>query len=152
MYLDWESRQAMADTKSSGVSSAPEPNEDEDDIRARFAAMEASARQVPTPSDLPEPPSRTFTRPTLHEFAPGGRDGKIGKLSVKNVGGAGLASSTGIMIFASVVMGVGLGAAADYFLLGRPQTPWGLITGFFVGLLLAGMQLVRLLKQIGGQK
>ena len=145
MYSGWERRLAMADTKN-GVGSLPEPD-DADDLRARFARAEQAAQNAPLPSDLPHPPDRVFTRPVIKEVSPI-QQGKIGRVRVADVSNAGMSASVGISLFAAVGGGVLMGALADKFLLGQPATPWGLITGFFVGLFVSGYQLARLMTQI----
>lgn len=146
-------RSTSTTTKRTGFGDDDGPHQSNDatadDVAARFVNPDEDERlRAPKADDLPPVPKVAFTRPVVKEFAPLGTGGKVGHVSVKNVRGAGLASSAGLLLFAAVALCTGLGALVDNFVLNKPATPWGLIVGFFVGLLAGGIQLARLIQQL----
>lgn len=138
-------------------SEAPE-TEPADDLRARFPDPENDPRlKTPRGSDLPEVPKTEFTRPSLPQVEPfrqgrggsgRGGSGRGGVPSAADIRGAGLASAIGIQLFMSIGGGVGLGALVDKFALHGPTTPWGLITGFFLGAVAGFMNMMRLVNRL----
>lgn len=134
------------------MSSENEEKKQGDDIASRFFDVETDERLKP-PTDLPEPPKVNFKRPNTKTAHPErGADGfRVNgeQVSGEEIRNAGLASSLGIGLVAAIAVGVGLGYLADY-LLGNKGTPWGLITGFFIGVITGFVNLVRLANQITG--
>jgi hypothetical protein len=131
--------------------------EDDDDIASRFPNVETDTR-LNAPTDLPEPPKVTFQRPetraargekpdpaTDGDSVNLGRGGRIGGGEMRN---AGMAATIGWSLAISIFVGAGLGYLVDRFLLGNPQTPWGLIIGFLVGTVSGFVNMVRLANQL----
>ena len=136
----------------SALKEMPNPPEttidSEEDVAARFADLQSDARlKVSEQYALPDPPKMDFVRPVLKKttFIPPGRYAKVAPEQMRNFG---LAASAGWTLFGAVIGGIVLGMVVDKFLLKNPPTPWGLIIGFFVGLVVGFMQLARILQQM----
>lgn len=135
-------------------------DENDEEIRARFARVEEQARLDAAPHDvLPPVPEVKFERPAL----PGAKSAAKGTSSgsewgnssgpasgggtllgsAGNVRGFGLAMTIGTNLVASILVGTGLGWAADRYLLHSAGTPWGLIVGFMLGVASGFVSLVR---------
>ena len=122
-----------------------------DDVASRFFDLETDER-LKSPMDLPEPPKVNITRPNTKTANPNkGEDGFRIRGGTTISGGelrnAGLASSLGVGLVAAIIVGAALGYLADY-LLKNKGTPWGLIIGFFIGVLAGFVNLVRTANQI----
>jgi F0F1-type ATP synthase assembly protein I len=121
-----------------------------DEVISRFFDLETDERLKP-PTDLPDPPDVKFKRPDTRTANPNrGTDGfRVGGSAIKGseLRGMGLASSLGVGLVAAIAVGTGLGYLADY-LLGNKGTPWGLITGFILGVTAGFVQLIRTANQI----
>jgi F0F1-type ATP synthase assembly protein I len=118
-------------------------------LRARFPDPDADARlQVPRGAALPEVPEARFTRPSLPQVGPAPEKAdKIQRLSA-DLRSSGAASTVGITLLAGILLGTGLGWAADTFLLHSPPTPWGTIIGFVLGTTAGFIQMIRLANRL----
>lgn len=110
------------------------------DLRARFPDPDNDARlRTPRVDELPPPPRVNFERPRPRKPEQNVRRRGIrlgGSPLTDDMRGAGIASTVGITLAASIAVGTGLGWLFDTFVLkGRTAgaTPWGLIVGFLVG-------------------
>ncbi|MBC8103758.1 MAG: AtpZ/AtpI family protein [Cytophagales bacterium] len=59
----------------------------------------------------------------------------------------GVASTIGFSLVGSIIVGTGLGLLADRYLL-RSTTPWGLIFGFFAGVISGFVSLIRVTNRL----
>jgi F0F1-type ATP synthase assembly protein I len=125
-----------------------------DDLADRFPDAEQDERLRPV--ELPEAPRVTFERPKTRA-AQGEREeegtevvrfGKAGSLSGKDLRSAGIASTIGWGLVASIAGGALLGHLVDRYLLGNPATPWGLIVGFLLGVVSGFVNLIRVANRL----
>lgn len=125
-----------------------EPGDEADDVRARFPDPDADERlQTPRGGALPEVPKTEFHRPTLPQADPLAKYPKMKNLP-EELQGAGAASTIGLNLVVSIVIGTGLGWLADRYLLGGPATPWGLIIGFLLGTVSGFVNVVRVANRL----
>lgn len=126
-----------------GVVRADKQAEGEDDLRARFPDVDTDERlRVARGAVLPEVPQIVFQRPTLPQIDLAAKSAPLRNLS-GDLRGAGVASTIGLSLMVAILVGTGLGWLADTYLLHKPATPWGLITGFFVGTITGFINLIR---------
>lgn len=120
--------------------------EDEEELRKRFPDPNTDPRLRGT-VELPPVPEMNFTRPNTRtaEGLSSGMGGKPGEF--KNLG---IASTIGFSLVGSIIAGTGLGWLADRYLLHSGGTPWGLIVGFFAGVLVGFINLVRTANRLNG--
>ena len=116
----------------------PDEQEPEVDLRERFPDVEQDARLQTSTSDLPPPPAFE-AKPPRTRAATGERAsdetlkfGRAGNIKSGDLRGMGAGYMIGVSLVTSILVGAGLGWLADKFLI-RSATPWGLIIGFFVG-------------------
>lgn len=140
----------MAENTSAAGSDANRNDEDEDDIRARFARLQEPPAEAAANDQLPPVPDIQFERPKPKPE--GERRGfGVGTTLVgssRDVKGSGIALSIGTNLVASIIVGTGLGWLADKYLLHSGATPWGLIVGFMLGVVAGFVGLVRAANQL----
>ena len=132
----------------------PDPNEQgahEDDIQARFPKPEDVV--IERRSSLPEPPVSTHSRPNLRRDTdplPEGSKSVVASIAGRggNVRNMGVAGTIGISLAVSIGVGTGLGWLLDKYLFGSPQTPWGMIFGFLLGVFSGFANLIRITNQL----
>jgi F0F1-type ATP synthase assembly protein I len=122
-----------------------------DDVSSRFFDPETDER-LKSPVELPDPPKVNITRPNTKTANPnrGGEDGfhiKGETVTGGDLRNAGLASSLGVALVATIGFCTGMGYLADY-LLKNKGTPWGLIIGFLFGVIAGFVNLIRMANKI----
>ena len=139
----------MPDTKTN--------EDDNDDVRARFAHLAEPAEEETETDDLPPVPQVSYGRPqtqTAREVRPGELTGRSGGGGIGLVGssrdvkGSGIALSIGTNLVAAIIVGTGLGWLVDKYLLHSTTTPWGLIVGFLLGTVAGFVGLIRAANQL----
>jgi len=149
----------MAATSGGGGENEPNngiADEDPDDLARRFPDLNEDERLVAARRALPDPPSKTFTRPAkaMRQGEPGADSGRWGRmrddagLNAKDLRGAGLAYTVGYQFVGTILAGAGVGWLADRYLLHSAGTPWGVIAGFLLGCVGGFYTLFRLTRQL----
>jgi len=140
-----------------------EADETADDLRSRFPDPDNDERlHVPSAHELPPVPDVTFKRPNT-QTARGEQAvsrvvtaGPAGTASGVGAGGEndgayrnmGIASTIGFSLVISIGVGAGLGWLVDRFILHSGAMPWGLIIGFFAGVISGFTNLVRVANRL----
>ena len=123
----------------------------EDDIAARFPKPEDVT--AGRGSNLPEPPKIVYNRPNLRRDTdplPEGSNSVLANVgrSSRNLRSMGVAGTIGISLAVSIGVGTGLGWLLDKYAFGSPQPPWGLISGFMLGVFSGFTNLIRVANQL----
>ena len=137
---------------------AHQTDADADDIRARFANVEQA--DTGTHIDLPPVPHVSYQRPPTPEEREAAAREKARESGARTFGGGVVGSASGDMkgsgqaltigtgLVGSIVAGTFLGWLADKYLLHSGATPWGLIIGFFLGVVSGFINLVRVANRL----
>lgn len=139
------------DDKRERISGEPPEDGGDDELRARFPDPDRDERlQASAAAELPPVPEVTFSRPNTQTARGGGQTTASGAGSGGGQGAApgalrnlGVASTIGFSLVGSIAAGTLLGWLADRYILHSAGTPWGLIVGFFAGVLSGFINLIR---------
>ncbi len=126
-------------------------DEDPDELARRFPDLNEDERLRAARRALPDPPQRTFTKPTIRQFEPMADSGRFGRgsgMNARDMRGVGLASTVGIQFVSMILAGAGLGWVADQYLLHSKGTPWGIVAGVLLGSVGAFSAVFRLTRQL----
>ncbi len=131
-----------------------EPDEtikETDNIAERFPKPEQVT--VGHKYNLPDPPKGTFNRPNLRRDTDPLPEGTKSVLAnagrgAQNLRNMGVGGTIGISLVVSIGVGAGLGWLFDKYVLGSPQTPWGLIIGFMLGVFSGFANLIRVTNRL----
>lgn len=128
---------------------AAEQVSEQDEIRERFPDPETDPRlNASYKGQLPEVPEVNFKRPqekTNRGFLPAGKNG-AGAPPEEKAGeyrNMGIATTLGFSLVGSIGIGTLLGWLVDTYLLKSTGTPWGLIIGFFAGVISGFVTLIQ---------
>ncbi|MDX1931512.1 MAG: AtpZ/AtpI family protein [Capsulimonadales bacterium] len=143
---DRKTGKTTGETTSGTGTNRDERNEEE--IAGRFPDIETDERLKVSRVDLPDAPKIEIRRPVSE--AAGNRPDRPG--AIADLRGAGVGYMIGITLVSSIVIGTGLGWAADRFLLRSTGTPWGLILGFFAGTITGFVQMIAVVNRLNAEE
>lgn len=115
-----------------------------DDVTQLFRKPATDPRLNVGSTPLPDVPKATFQRPEEQKPA-GPRTGRL--LDLQAAGDSrktAIASSVGVMLVASLLVGGGIGWAIDKFILKDPPTPWGMVGGLLLGVIVGFYNIARI--------